>query len=175
MKTRDWKDIAELIGIAAIVASLIFVGLQMRQDQSIAIADTRSALTESAQSIAELIQDNPDLWKRGLDRDELNGNEEVEFLAMARVVHQLHFNHWLRFERFGHRDPARIERRYAYALYVHPGLRNAFVRYREWEKFRIEAYGMPSQASFDDGVEANLKQLDEDGPPLPNRKEYIFW
>jgi hypothetical protein len=39
MKMSDWKDTAELIGIAAIVASLIFVGLQMKQSQDIAIAD----------------------------------------------------------------------------------------------------------------------------------------
>ena len=31
MKSGDWKSIAEFIGIAAIVASLVFVGLQMRQ------------------------------------------------------------------------------------------------------------------------------------------------
>ncbi len=39
MQNKDWKDIAELVGIAAIVASLIFVGLQMKQSQEIAIAD----------------------------------------------------------------------------------------------------------------------------------------
>jgi hypothetical protein len=38
IKKSDWKDIAELIGIAAIVASLLFVGLQMKQSQEIAIA-----------------------------------------------------------------------------------------------------------------------------------------
>ncbi len=37
MPSRNWKDIAELIGIGAIVASLIFVGLQMQQSQEIAI------------------------------------------------------------------------------------------------------------------------------------------
>ncbi len=31
MKITNWKDNAELIGIAAIVASLIFVGLELRQ------------------------------------------------------------------------------------------------------------------------------------------------
>jgi hypothetical protein len=38
LKATSWKDIAELIGIAAIVASLVFVGLQMKQSQEIAIA-----------------------------------------------------------------------------------------------------------------------------------------
>ena len=32
MKNSTWKDTAELIGIVAIVASLIFVGLQVRQE-----------------------------------------------------------------------------------------------------------------------------------------------
>jgi hypothetical protein len=48
MKPANWKDIAELIGIGAIVASLIFVGLQMKQSQDIAIASqyhARAALS----------------------------------------------------------------------------------------------------------------------------------
>ena len=41
MKSKSWKDAAELSGIVAIVVSLIFVGFQMRQDQVI----SRSELT----------------------------------------------------------------------------------------------------------------------------------
>ena len=39
MKLGNWRDIAELIGIAAIVASLIFVGLELRQSQEIALSE----------------------------------------------------------------------------------------------------------------------------------------
>jgi len=38
LKGTNWKDNAELVGVAAIVASLIFVGLQLKQSQDIAIA-----------------------------------------------------------------------------------------------------------------------------------------
>ena len=38
MKTTSWRAIAELAGVAAIVASLIFVGLQLKQSQDIAVA-----------------------------------------------------------------------------------------------------------------------------------------
>ncbi len=38
MNTTNWKGTAELIGFTAIVASLIFVGLQLKQSQEIAIA-----------------------------------------------------------------------------------------------------------------------------------------
>ncbi len=36
--SKHWKEIAELVGIVAIVASLIFVGLQMKQGHEIALA-----------------------------------------------------------------------------------------------------------------------------------------
>lgn len=39
MKFKEWNEIAELVGIAAIVASLIFVGVQTKQEA----AATRSA------------------------------------------------------------------------------------------------------------------------------------
>ena len=38
MKKLKWRDIAEIVGHVAIVASLIFVGLQLMQSQDIAIA-----------------------------------------------------------------------------------------------------------------------------------------
>lgn len=39
MKKDSWKHLAELVGIVAIVASLLFVGLQLKQSQDIAIAE----------------------------------------------------------------------------------------------------------------------------------------
>jgi len=38
MNSTNWKDIAELVGISAIVASLVFVGMELRQSHQIAIA-----------------------------------------------------------------------------------------------------------------------------------------
>ena len=37
MPSKNWRHIAELFGIGAIVASIIFVGLQMQQSQEIAV------------------------------------------------------------------------------------------------------------------------------------------
>ena len=39
MSNNRWKDLAELVGIFAIVASLIFVGVELQQTRKIAIAD----------------------------------------------------------------------------------------------------------------------------------------
>lgn len=43
LPNKNWKDIAEIVGIAAIVASLIFVGMQMKQSQAIAISTAYQA------------------------------------------------------------------------------------------------------------------------------------
>ena len=50
MKTSGWKDIAELIGIAAIIASLVFVGLELRQTQEALMASTYQARAFDAMS-----------------------------------------------------------------------------------------------------------------------------
>ncbi len=50
MKSTNWKDIAELVGISAIVASLVFVGLELRQSHEIAIA---AEYQERAASVIE--------------------------------------------------------------------------------------------------------------------------
>ena len=51
MKSPDWKSTAELIGIAAIVASLIFVGLQLKQSQDIALSQASQARTSTTVDI----------------------------------------------------------------------------------------------------------------------------
>lgn len=51
MKFREWNEIAELVGIIAIVASLVFVGLQMRQDHIIARSELAAGSFESLASL----------------------------------------------------------------------------------------------------------------------------
>jgi hypothetical protein len=58
LKQTNWKDIAELIGIAAIVASLVFVGLELRQTQSALIASTYQARAFDAMSSSRDLADS---------------------------------------------------------------------------------------------------------------------
>lgn len=51
MRSTNWKDIAEIIGIAAIVASLVFVGMQMRQDRTLARAELGAGSFESVATL----------------------------------------------------------------------------------------------------------------------------
>jgi hypothetical protein len=53
MKFKEWNEIAELVGIAAIVASLVFVGLQMRQDHVFARSELGAGSFESLASLRQ--------------------------------------------------------------------------------------------------------------------------
>jgi len=52
MNFSQLKDIAELIGLVAIVASLIFVGLQLKQSQEIALATQYQARAETTMNLS---------------------------------------------------------------------------------------------------------------------------
>ena len=93
MKGADWKDIAELIGIAAIVASLVFVGLQMRQTHDIALVTLYQMRADAAREVASVSLDSEalhEVYKR------LNAGEEVSEsdLSLVRDSWFLFFNHF---------------------------------------------------------------------------------
>ena len=58
MGTGNWRELAEILGIAAIVASLVFVGMQLRQEQEIALAEIFDASESSAAAIDFQINEN---------------------------------------------------------------------------------------------------------------------
>ena len=82
MKNTDWKAIAELIGIAAIVASLLFVGMQMKQSQArTAMAiDTLISTTENPNFISAVAKG------RSGRRAELTLEEQVTMSQYATAV-----------------------------------------------------------------------------------------
>ena len=58
MKNVTWKTVIETAGILAIVVSLVFVGLQLRQSQEIAIAAQYQARAQAAQSMYMSLQES---------------------------------------------------------------------------------------------------------------------
>jgi hypothetical protein len=125
MNSNQWKSIAEFVGISAIVASLIFVGLQLRQDSAIAARESSSDFVATGVEMAHLFSDNRDVWRRALDGESLTDDEQVTFDALVRVFFLDRRNRYARREleisAFG--TPDRVARYTAFYLYQYPGLR----------------------------------------------------
>ena len=91
MANPKWRDTAELIGIASIVASLIFVGLQLKQAQDFAIAsqylDQTSLMVEATNG---RMQNEPlmrDYGQRLIASGEFPEKETNDPLVVAARVH----------------------------------------------------------------------------------------
>ena len=85
-----WKEIIESVGMIAIIASLVFVGMQIRQDQYIARADLGSRSAEIQIGIKEILT-RPDFartWAKMLRQpQDLTFEEKIQvggFLELAQ-------------------------------------------------------------------------------------------
>ena len=83
MKSLSWKSLAELAGMAAIVGSLIFVGLQIRQEQVIALSELNLSLLASQIELNNSISDNADIWVRGNAGEELSQAERIIYESLS--------------------------------------------------------------------------------------------
>lgn len=88
MKNGDWKSIAELIGIFAIVASLVFVGLQMRQSQEIALSQTHSVRSGTVIGQIMSVAENPYYLSALAKRAAGNADQitPVEHQALSQIA-----------------------------------------------------------------------------------------
>ena len=122
MKFEKFKDVAELIGIVAIVASLIFVGLQMRQEQRIALAEAFNSTLMSRFELAEAFKDDIDIWLAGSSGQELSDEERAKF---ELLVYQLNDNWFFMYTQLGQLQSQEelkfLVNTYARILYNNPG------------------------------------------------------
>ncbi len=174
MKNSSWKDYAEIIGIAAIVASLIFVGLQMRQDQEIAQAQALVDASAVVTDLNQFIENNKGVWIKGLDGAELSLEDNFTFRALCRANFLRKIAHWERAKRLDAGNPDFIAQGFAYEIHVYPGLRRYFDEVIESFEEQRSAFGHTrSDEGFTSAVEASLAELDRNPPPPPKTKSYL--
>ncbi len=172
----NWKTAAEFVGISAIIGSLIFVGMQLRQEQAIAVVDTYGSIVESNEAVLSLIGEKPDIWEKGLLGDKLSTSEEIVFSGMVRAVFSRHAHMFIRFSRIGPGDPEEIMKDFAYAIYIFPGLRRQWEADYEFQNHRDAALNRPQTfLDFRFGTNQHLSNLDNLQPSIPAKKQFIFW
>ena len=163
MKSKDWKDTAELVGIAAIVASLMFVGLQLRQEQDIAIAALGQSEVTSRTELNLGMSEFADVWDKSNRGEPLNGSE---LLIMESLI-----DAWFRRaligsatrEELGGGSGSTSRRIFSVLLYQNPGARGIWEvqRNREREYMRHMDPDNTFIDDFAENVRADLVRLDE--------------
>jgi hypothetical protein len=168
MNRDKWRDILETLGIVSIVASLVFVGLQLRQDQKMNRYQAEADFDDTMFEYARIIGENPELWRKGLRGDELSESEEIRFQALAYIVEQKYTGIYGRSLLIGMgRDPEGIVRQFASNLYAFPGLRREFLG----RCHRINSMGL--EPAFCSRVEQTLTLLSNGEIPPAEGVHYI--
>ena len=89
MTLQDWGTLSEVVGGVAIIVSLIYVGLQIRQSTHAARAATSQAHTSQFISSVSLLVEPcfSDIFSRGLPGlNNLQGGERVAFVSYVSIV-----------------------------------------------------------------------------------------
>ncbi len=170
MKPRDWKSYAELIGIVAIVASLLFVGMQLRQDWQLAEYETLAAEQMADLELIRFLEEKGGIWRKGLADEPLSEDEQVSFDMLAYAVFRRGSYSARRRTTLIGAVAEREGRAYAYFVYANPGLRKWFDELVDVHHLRARAYDLPEELRYYRQLVAErLRILDEKSPETPEQ------
>ncbi len=163
MKSNNWKDFAELIGIAAIVASLMFVGLQMRQAEVIARSEMNASILANRIEMHAAIIEHPDIWERGNKGEELEGDEAAIFSRLVFIVNEEAYSAVQQSIIWGQSEDADLDAA-IFAAYLHenPGARRVW-RAREDRLSNYRSQVVPGEQTTSDWIqriESNMALFD---------------
>jgi hypothetical protein len=125
---RKFNEVAELVGVVAIVASLIFIGVEMRQSQKIALAEIEANFVSASVELESLISDNSEVWVRGIADEELDDSDAAIFESILIALSNRNFSVQYQMRLLDRRENADANV-HEFAAYLHrrPGLRRAWV------------------------------------------------
>jgi hypothetical protein len=160
----DWKKTAELVGILALVLSLIFVGLQMKQANEIAYMELDTAMTGIAVDIADLVATNPGVWVKANAGEELTAAEHAIFDKAISAMNLRVVVMSAQASQLGRDDIGSLVRRdWAAFLHQNPGARRAWLS-REDNLIKYRQLAAPDEEDFSgwrDSIQAELAILDQ--------------
>jgi len=156
-RTTNWKDIAELVGVAAIVVSLLFVGLQLRQEQNIALAQIFADHDDTKIEWARLVAENNGVWVKGLKGEDLSDYEIAIYNSLAAAYFHMENDRYRRAALISKIEPVAITTDFAHVIHSYPGLESAWHRFREGDVFYIEAQWLKD---FDAAVLSTIESIE---------------
>jgi len=162
VKSIRWNEFAELIGISAILVSLVFVALQLSQADVIARSEMRALLHSNQIEVNNAINAHPDVWVRGNAGNELEPKDAVIFSRQVANVNNYFYStvEYSRLMGLDWEDSDLSE--FASYLYENPGARRVW-REREDKLAKYRGIG-DSGEQFTSGwiedVEAKMEAFD---------------
>ena len=158
MKNTRLKEIVEIVAVISIVASLIFVGLQLMLDREIASTESVAKASDGRKQMAELIADNSGIWVNGLANNLQSDTDAIVFDSIAESFRMEFFGSWFRAGKLNHVEMDRFSIDYAKHLIGNPGLMAHWKRHVAWQEDLREYVG-EGPGEFELSVERAIEFL----------------
>ena len=124
--SKNWRNLIEFIGIFALIASLVFVGFQLQQDQRLAEAQIYADFDDTQIELSRLVIENVEVWLAGSNLQELSEADSQTFEAVAMAVMAKYNGLMARAVRLKTDPVEDYALDYAFLLYNNEGLQNSF-------------------------------------------------
>ena len=165
-KLNDWMQV---IGIFAVVASLIFVGQQLRLDRQIAMSEGWLQFEETQVLLSELIGQNSELWIKGLDGKELTAADQLRFDEIVGSLEARFVSRFMRSSMGVRATSSDWEaQKFAHEMYMHTGLRESVLR--RWGRHKFLDRVVP----FNNEVKQYLEKFDAGELKPDSEKRYVY-
>ena len=128
MKKAEWNRIAEFVGIAAIVASLVFVGAQLRQDRLFAQSQAAGDMLENRLETRANLNNFAHVLVKGNSGAQLDLTESEIVRNIVQSEQDIVFLHAWREQATGSLMSNTPELEFAAFLYRNPAARNAWLQ-----------------------------------------------
>jgi hypothetical protein len=165
MDFKKFNEIAELVGIIAIVASLMFVGMQLRQSHLIALAEVEGAIISASIEMTDLMSENSGVWAKGIADEQLDASEEEVFVGIVAALSDRAYSLQSRVRLLGDDEYADwVVHEFAAFLHQRPGARRAWIeREADLKQYRSLLYpkGLESSSPYIEMIMADFVVLDQ--------------
>jgi len=163
MKEASWTDIAQLIGIIAIVVSLIFVGLQLRQSQQLGYSEILANFNDRKAAVSELLTDHAEIWHKACSGDVLDESSKIIARVLFDAVLRDVYLEYVAYD-IGIASSDSAKRRliegFAARLWKYPGMKQMFDSSRSWHQGTVESVGISLAPGLMSGIVDRLEELE---------------
>ena len=162
-KLHDWL---QLVGMAAIVVSLIFVGFQIRQSEDAAMSELSQSTVAVGIEISALMAENSSVWLRACAGEELSPSEQLIANNIYFRYIQDNFNSWNRSAsiRAPVFPPSFFTDAAAANMYRYPGFLQMAFSYGNWAKLGVRSEDYPVTLRYIEEIRSRYTQLQNEEP-----------
>ena len=164
MDTARANDWLQIVGMVGIIASLVFVGLQVQQTQAIGEGESATNYFEATIAARQLLVDNTDVWVRGCAGEEMSVADEAKFAHLYRAYVQGSYFAWLGTQHnILQLNPQDVIYPFAANIHRYPGFARTGRSWTEWATEGQEG-SLESGRIFGNAVRARVAELQKMEP-----------